>query len=72
MSLICVSILANLRDSQFRIESNVSLLDSNRFEHGAGGSIGAFFYSGLPIDSLPRRAKQWVSLNCGLAVWEQL
>ena len=37
VSLICVSILANLRDSQFRIESNVSLLDSNRFEHGAGG-----------------------------------
>jgi S-DNA-T family DNA segregation ATPase FtsK/SpoIIIE len=53
VSLICVSILANLRDSQFRIESNVSLLDSNRFEHGAGGSIGAFFYSGLPVDSLP-------------------
>ena len=54
VSLICVSILANLRDSQFRIESNVSFLDSNRFEHGAGGSIGAFFYSGLPIDSLPK------------------
>jgi len=53
VSLICVSILANLRDTQFRIESNVSLLDSNRFEHGAGGSIGAFFYSGLPVDSLP-------------------
>ena len=53
VSLICVSILANLRDSQFRIESNASLLDSNRFEHGAGGSIGAFFYSGLPVDSLP-------------------
>jgi S-DNA-T family DNA segregation ATPase FtsK/SpoIIIE len=51
-SLICVSILANLRDSQFRIESNESLFDSNRFEHGAGGSVGAFFYSGLPIDSL--------------------
>ena len=51
-SLICVSILANIRDSQFRIESNESLFDSNRFEHGAGGSVGAFFYSGLPIDSL--------------------
>ena len=51
-TLICVSILANLRDSQFRIKSNESLFDSNRFEHGAGGSVGAFFYSGLPIDSL--------------------
>ena len=44
--------MANIRDSQFRIESNESLFDSNRFEHGAGGSVGAFFYSGLPIDSL--------------------
>jgi S-DNA-T family DNA segregation ATPase FtsK/SpoIIIE len=50
-SMLCICILANIRDIQVRENGSVSLFDPTKYEHGAGGSVGAFFYSGLPIHS---------------------
>ena len=49
--ILCVSILSNLRDDHFRMQENEPLLNPNKFEHGAGGSIGAFLYSGVSINA---------------------
>ena len=47
--LIAVSIMANLRDHRSVMEYGTPLLDQSTFEHGAGGSLGAWLYSGLPF-----------------------
>ena len=51
LSMLCICILANIRDIQIISDGGNSLFDPTEYEHGAGGSIGAFFYSGLPIHS---------------------
>ena len=50
-SMICICILANIRDIQVFADGGNSLFDPTEYEHGAGGSVGAIFYSGLPIHS---------------------
>ena len=51
VSILCISILANIRDTQGIKSNNGSLFNSNLYEHGAGGSLGAFIYSGMPFYS---------------------
>ena len=51
LSILSISILANIRDIQVREGGTASLFDPNVYEHGAGGSLGAFIYSGQPINS---------------------
>ncbi len=51
MSILSISTLANIRDSQHRETEMESLFDSNVYEHGAGGSVGAIIYSGQSINS---------------------
>ena len=50
-SILSVSVIANLRDDQFRLENKETLLNPSTYEHGAGGSLGAILYSGLSINS---------------------
>ena len=52
--LLCIAslcVMANIRDHGLLKNENDTLFDLNHFEHGAGGSIGAFFYSGLPFSN---------------------
>ena len=44
-----VSLMANLRESYVIAEDNKPLFEYFLFEHGAGGSLGAWLYSGLPL-----------------------
>ena len=50
--IICcfsIAFLANLKDHHSLSSSDATMFDSNFYEHGAGGSVGAYFYSGLPF-----------------------
>ena len=47
--LIAVSIMANLSDHRSVISDGSPLLNQSTFEHGAGGILGAWLYSGLPF-----------------------
>jgi len=47
--LIAVSIMANLSDHRSMKSDGSALFDQSTFEHGAGGSLGAWLYSGLPF-----------------------
>lgn len=47
--LISVSLMANLKDYSAIIAKEKPLFDQLTFEHGAGGSLGAWLYSGLPL-----------------------
>ena len=49
--ILSVSVIANLKDDQFRLEHKETLLNPSTYEHGAGGSLGAILYSGLSINS---------------------
>ena len=53
LSILSISVLANIRDAQLRENGQDALLNSNIYEHGAGGSMGAILYSGMPITSNP-------------------
>ena len=53
LSILSISVLANIRDAQLLENGQDVLLNSNVYEHGAGGSIGAILYSGMPITSSP-------------------
>ena len=44
-----IALLANLKDHHSLSSSDATMFDSNLYEHGAGGSVGAYFYSGLPF-----------------------
>ncbi len=46
---IAVSLMANLHDFSGIKENSSPLLNQLTFEHGSGGSLGAWLYSGLPI-----------------------
>lgn len=49
LCILSISILANVRDHSSLISDHTSIFNLNFYEHGAGGSVGAFFYSGLPF-----------------------
>ena len=49
LCILSISILANVRDHSSLISDYSSIFNLNFYEHGAGGSVGAFFYSGLPF-----------------------
>ena len=49
LCIISVSVLANVRDYASLISEQESIFNPNIYEHGAGGSIGASLYSGLPF-----------------------
>ena len=53
LSILSISTLANIRDTQNREGEMESLFDPNIYEHGAGGSLGAIIYSGQSINSKP-------------------
>lgn len=53
LSILSISTLANIRDTQSREGEMKSLFDPNIYEHGAGGSLGAIIYSGQSINSKP-------------------
>jgi len=53
LSILSICILANIRDVQIREDGKSSLFNPNIYVHGAGGSVGAFIYSGQPISSQP-------------------
>ncbi len=49
--ILSICLLANLRDYQVIGQNHHSLFNQQTFEHGAGGSLGAWLYSGLPFSS---------------------
>ncbi|MDG0963871.1 MAG: DNA translocase FtsK 4TM domain-containing protein, partial [Opitutales bacterium] len=53
LSILSICVLANIRDVQIREDGQSSLFNPNIYVHGAGGSVGAFIYSGQPISSQP-------------------
>ncbi|MEC8044468.1 MAG: DNA translocase FtsK [Verrucomicrobiota bacterium] len=65
--IISLSVLANIRDYSLS-NSEQTFLDLNQFEHGAGGSLGAFFYSGLPF-SVSNSSSASDSIGGFLRIW---
>jgi S-DNA-T family DNA segregation ATPase FtsK/SpoIIIE len=47
--LLSVSVMSNLRDYHSIQVNGTPFLDQFIFEHGAGGSLGAWLYSGMPL-----------------------
>ena len=47
--IVSVSLMANLCDYDSIKENNLPLLEQSCFEHGAGGSLGSWLYSGMPF-----------------------
>ena len=67
--LLCIAslcVMANIRDHGLLKNEKDTLFDLNHFEHGAGGSLGAFFYSGLPFSN-PDLAE--ISIGGFLRIW---
>ena len=52
-AIVSISVLANVRHYSLNPDDRMSAFDPDKFRHGAGGSIGAIVYSGLPWD--PKR-----------------
>lgn len=47
--IVSICVLANVRDFSSLLSGDSSLFQNSLFEHGAGGSLGAIFYSGMPF-----------------------
>ena len=47
--ILFVSILGNVTDHSNLASNNDSAFENDFYEHGAGGSLGAFLYSGMPF-----------------------
>ena len=47
--ILFVSILGNVTDHSNLASNNDSVFENDFYEHGAGGSLGAFLYSGMPF-----------------------
>ena len=47
--ILFVSILGNVTDHSNLASNNASAFENDFYEHGAGGSLGAFLYSGMPF-----------------------
>ena len=76
--LLFISILANLRDFSSLLTNHSSLFNFSLYEHGAGGSLGAVFYSGMPFaDSVtnsfpsPGIMRLWLG-SVGTAIFSSL
>ena len=52
-AIVSISVLANVRHYSLNPDDRAKAFDPDTFRHGAGGSIGAIVYSGLPWD--PKR-----------------
>ena len=52
-AIVSISVLANIRDHSLIMDGKPTIFPSNSYEHGAGGSIGALLYSGLPLRAVP-------------------
>ena len=52
VAIISIGVLANIRDHSLIEAGKQTIFPSNAYEHGAGGSIGAILYSGLPIQAV--------------------
>lgn len=53
VSIVSISVLANIRDHSLIVADESTIFPPDSYEHGAGGSIGAILYSGLPIQAGP-------------------
>ena len=53
LAILSISVLANIRDHSLILDGEQTIFPSNSYEHGAGGSIGAILYSGLPMRAVP-------------------
>ncbi len=64
--ILCVSILGNVTDHSSLASNTISVFKNDFYEHGAGGSLGAVLYSGMPfVDSSSK-----TSGNAGpLKIW---
>jgi len=51
VAIVAIGVLANIRDHSLISAGEQTIFPSNAYEHGAGGSIGAIFYSGLPMQA---------------------
>ena len=51
VAIVTIGVLANIRDHSLISDGEQTIFPSNAYEHGAGGSIGAILYSGLPIQA---------------------
>jgi len=49
-TIVSISVLANVRHYSLHPDDRVEAFDPSSYRHGAGGSIGAIVYSGLPWD----------------------
>ena len=47
--IVSVSLMANLRDYATIHEGSSPIFEQSTFEHGAGGSLGSWLYSGMPF-----------------------
>ena len=48
---LSICLLANIRDYTALASGNQLILDQLNFEHGAGGTMGAWLFSGMPLSS---------------------
>ncbi len=53
VAIVSISVLANIRDHSLISDGEQTIFPPNAYEHGAGGSIGAILYSGLPMRAVP-------------------
>ena len=53
VAILSISVLANIRDHSLIAAAEDTIFAQNAYEHGAGGSLGALFYSGLPLFAGP-------------------
>ena len=51
VAIVSIGVLANIRDHSLISAGEQTIFPSNAYEHGAGGSIGAILYSGLPLQA---------------------
>ena len=64
VAIVSISVLANIRDHSLISGGDQTIFPPNAYEHGAGGSIGAILYSGLPMRSVPDD-----SIGGALRIW---
>lgn len=66
LCILSLCVVANIRDHGLLKNDHKPLFDLNHFEHGAGGSLGALLYSGLPFAN-PGMAEK--SIGGFLRIW---
>ena len=51
--IVSISVLASVRDYSLTVEERLEYWNPGKYNHGAGGSVGAILYSGMPWLSSP-------------------